>query len=930
LLAILLGVTPTSANDATLADARTRLLRGNYEEARALYEAAARDPALRPAAAVGQSRAWQSQGDYDKALAVLDDAIKDSVQHADLHARRAELLYLRGRWADAEKAVEEALALDPGHFAARWVRAQLYRDRGDLKKADAEFRWFVRTYTARSDADKEIKDSDQLLLVGLAGCENARWNNLPDQFQFILTDVLGDALKADKNFWPAEYQAGVLLLEKYNRAEAASAFDKALALNPSAAEALAAKGQAALQKLEFQEAEQFADRALRVDPSLVEALHVKADVYLAAGDLARARAELDKARAVNPRDEATLGRLAACLQVERRADELDKLVRDVEEYDAKPGRFHLVLAHQLEDRRRFDLAEKHYQKATELWPMLPAARSGLGLLYMRMGREADARPLLEKAFQADTFNVRVANTLKVLRHLERYETTKTPHFELRFDPQSDRYLARYMARYLEEVYADLAAKYDFPLAGPVLVEVFSNHEMFSGRTVALPDLHTVGACTGRVLAMVSPHGKGVKKPFNWARVVRHELTHIFNLEQTGFHVPHWFTEGLAVVNEGYPRPADWNRLLAEKVAAGDLLTLGTIDLAFVRPRSPQEWQQAYCQGRLYVEYLQKRFGPPAVGALLAAFRDGLGTAAAIDKVCKVGKEQFEKGYREHLQEEVRSLKIKPAGKPLAFIDLQEAYEKDPADPDLTAQLAEQYLVRRRSAEARRLADTVLAKEPGHGLAAYVKARLLLAAGDEDGARGALEAALQQGATEPKLLHALGRAYADAKEFAKAAEVFELGRHAEPEERQWLAELARVYGQAGDKEKQIAALRELLPTDPDDLDGRKQLARRLLDAGRSADAERYARQALEIDVLDRDARRTLGESLLGQKKADAAAEAFAELLEIDAQADDVRLRLAQAYLHGGHKEKARVEIERVLARDPVNAEALGLRKAAEGM
>src|SRR5262249_61170499 len=161
------------------------------------------------------------------------------------------------------------------------------------------------------------------------------------------------------------------------------------------------------------------------------------------------------------------------------------------------------------------------------------------------GREKEARDQLTKAFEADPFNVRVSNTLKVLRHLDKYETLKTDHFELRFDPKTDRALARYMAGYLEDTYAELAEKFHFKATGPVLVEVFNTHEMFSGRVVALPDLHTIGACTGKMVAMASPHAKGIRKPFNGPRVIRHELVHIFNLEQTRYQVPHWLTEGLA-------------------------------------------------------------------------------------------------------------------------------------------------------------------------------------------------------------------------------------------------------------------------------------------------------------------------------------------------------------------------------------------------
>ena len=89
-----------------------------------------------------------------------------------------------------------------------------------------------------------------------------------------------------------------------------------------------------------------------------------------------------------------------------------------------------------------------------------------------------------------------------------------------------------------------------------------------------------------MFAMVSPNGKGIRKPFNWARVLRHEMVHIFNLEQTNFQVPHWLTEGLAVSNEGFPRPQPWNELLLERVPKDDLLDLDNIDLGFIRPRTP--------------------------------------------------------------------------------------------------------------------------------------------------------------------------------------------------------------------------------------------------------------------------------------------------------------------------------------------------------
>jgi tetratricopeptide (TPR) repeat protein len=864
------------AAEPTLKEARQRWLHGNYEEARSLYEALARDARTRVPATVGLSRALESQGEYDRALEGIDAALKDAPKEADLHARRAELLYGRGRWDDAGKAAEAALKLKKDHFLARWVRAEVYRDRGDLKKADAECRWFVRIYTDRSNNDNDIKDPDELLLVGLAGTENARWHNLADQFDFIINDVYNDALKYDKDLWTAHYQAGVLLLEKYNKPQAEQAFNKALKINPHAAEALVGLGMLALHDLEYDKAESYAERALKVNVNLPDALRLRADVHAAAGNVAGALKELEQARKIDPRDEGTLARLAACYRLQHRQADEDAVVKEVEAHDARPGAFWWQLGERLDERRHFDEAEVCYKKAAELWPMLPEPRNSLGILYMRMGREAEARTVLDKAFKDDPFNVRVLNTLRVLRHLDGYQTIKTEHFVIRFDATKDKALANYMGEYLEGVHKDLAEKFRYRPKEPILIEVFNSHAMFSGRVIALPDLHTIGACTGRMFAMVSPNSKDLRKPFNWGRVLRHELTHIFNLEQSKFQVTHWFTEGLAVINEDYPRPQQWNALLLERVPRGELMNLDDIDLGFIRPRSPEDWHMAYCQSQLYVEYLKATYGPQVVGQLLDAYRDGLDTSAALAKVCKVDKAAFEKGYREYVEKVVQGLRGKPIEKPLSYQQLQEAHEKDPGNLDVTARLAEQ-LVRRDKAKAFKLADEVLGKKANHPLANYVKARLVLQSGDVDRARSLLEAGLDPESPEPKVLKELGKMYYDGGDFAKAEELFRLGHKAEPQESGWLEQLARVYAQTGAKGKQIAVLKELVPTDADDLEHRKRLVRLLLDAGQAPEAERYAREALEIDIRDADVREALDKALREQKK-DAEADRLRALLE----------------------------------------------------
>jgi tetratricopeptide (TPR) repeat protein len=855
-----------------LKEARQRWLHGSYEEAREKYEALLKDDKLRAPASVGLSRAWESEGKYEKALEVVESALKDLPRDAGLLARQAEIFYLRGRWDDAETAAEKALKSQKDHFLARWIRAQIHRDRGNLKKADAEFRWFVRTYSERSEQEKDIKDPEDLVIVALAAAENARWHSLSDQFDFILKEVYADAVKYDKDYWPAEYNAGLLLLEKQNAVEALEAFDKALAINASAAEVLVARGSALLQQMEPTKADNFALRALKVNPRLPEALRLRADVFLMAGDLAKALTHLERARQVNPRDETTLATIAACHLLREKKDEFDALVKQVAKFNSLPGVFYAELAERLEARRRYDEAESYYKKAMKYRPMLAAPQASLGMLYMRMAREKEARTVLDKAFKMDDFNVRVSNTLKVLKHLDDYDKLETKHFLIRFDPKHDQVLARFMAKSLEEIYDRLAKQFDYRPKGPILIEVFNNHHMFSGRTIALPDLHTIGACTGRLITMCSPRDKAkIVKKFNWGRVLRHELVHIFNLEQTNFQVPHWYTEGLAVSNEGFPRSPTWNNILVAHVP-DKLLNLGNIDLAFIRPRSPTEWTLAYLQGQLYVEYMKKTHGAKSVGQMLEAFRQGLSTPAAIKKVCKVSRAEFEKGYREYLKELVKKIKGKAGRAARSFKELEQARKKAPEDLDVAAELAEKQLLRGNNKEALKLSKGVLRKKKNHPLASYVQAELLRKI-DLEVTLKLLEGAADRDHPEVKVVKLLGEVYLndvkekdDAKKYAKAAEMFELARKLDPYDHDVLVNLARSYAQTKSIDKLIDVLKELVPTDPDDLATRKRLAEYLLKAGRAKEAERFAREALEIDVLDRDAQEILQEALHKQMKA----------------------------------------------------------------
>ncbi len=275
-----------------------------------------------------------------------------------------------------------------------------------------------------------------------------------------------------------------------------------------------------------------------------------------------------------------------------------------------------------------------------------------------------------------------------------------------------------------------------------------------------------------MVAMQSPVGD--EQQFNWARVLKHEFIHVLNLQQTNFNIPHWYTEALAVLNEGYPRPQLWNDLLTQRVAHDKLFNLETINLGFIRAHSGEEWNLAYCQAELYAEYMLDRFGPDALAKMLAAYADNLTTREALHRAFKVEQEDFEKGYKEHVTKLVRGFAAAGTVPEKTLPELQKALEADPKNPQLLAEMALARLNRKAYPEARRLVDASRKIEPKQQLAAYVRARLHMVVGENKEALQELETALDENNPQENLLGLLAGLRLKSENYAEAGRLFELG------------------------------------------------------------------------------------------------------------------------------------------------------------
>ncbi len=921
-LAWLLAAAPALAADDALDEARQLLLTGRYAEAAEQYAALGKKQHEPVAVVLGLARCQAAQGQYDRAAAGLEAAAKKHPKAAALPAELAQLALDRGDHAAARKWAEQAIELEKDQLTARWVQAEVARLAGDLEAAGKGYAWFVDYYNATDQFD----DPDALRQIGRAAAQFARWNRLSDQFSFLVNELYPAALKLDPNYWPAHAEAGALFLEKYNRAEATRSLQAALAINPNAPQIHAALAELAILDFDLDGAQRSIRQALLVNPRYLPAWWMQADLHLANFEPDVAVEVLEKARKLNPRSEETLGRLAASYGMVDGLDDLGpqtrlgKLEAEVRGRNRHCGTFYTALADALDKGRRFPTAAHFYAKAVAALPQMVGPRGQLALMYLRLGEEAKARPILEEAFQIDPFNVRVSNSIKVLEVLDGYETIETEHFILRFDPQHDRLLARYAARELEALYPEVCTRLGYEPAGKSLFEIFSDakntkgHGWFSARMVGLPQIHTIGACAGKMVALTSP--SSMESQFNWARVLKHEFVHVVNLQQTNFNVPHWYTEALAVLLEDSPRPANWNEMLARRVPKGEVFDLDSINRGFIRPSSSEDWQMAYCQAEIYAEYLIDTYGEDAPGKLLAGYRDNLSTRAALKREFGVEQEDLEKGYRAYLAEIAEKLQAgNPPEAEQKLSELVKAHAENPDDVEAAADLALAYVQRKSYAEAGKLADRVLAAEPRHPLASYVKAKLLLVIGERQAALEKLEAALDRQQPQLELVKLLAGLKYQAKDFSQAAKLYELGRKHAPYDPAWSKSLAVVYLKTGDTKKLVPLLTKLAEADADDLAMRKKLAQLALAADDHAAAARWASECLEIDVQDALSHQMLARALVGQKRFAEAIEEYKVAIQLQPEQHALHLGLAAAYQQAGQIEEARRTLAALLKSKP---------------
>jgi tetratricopeptide (TPR) repeat protein len=662
---------------------------------------------------------------------------------------------------------------------------------------------------------------------------------------------------------------GDLFLEKYDRQEAARSYQLALKANPDYAPALLGMARAMAEE-NPPAALKYAQRALELNPNDAATHIFIADRLVDDDKLEEARAEIAKALALNPKSLEALALRAAVSFVEGKQAEYQTDVTAALTINPTYGEIYRMVGAVTARFYRFDEAVEQVRRGLALDRENARAQADLGAHLMRTGDEVGARRALEMAFRADPYDVYTFNLLELLDELDKFQTIRDGDLIIKLHPEESGVMKEYVSSLAQEALAKLSERWQFTPKGPILIEVFPEHDDFAVRTVGLPGMvGALGACFGRVVTMDSPKARA-PGDFNWGATLWHELAHVITLQLSNQRIPRWLTEGISVFEETRAR-SEWGREMelafARAMDAGEVLKVKDLNSGF--QRDPRTISLSYYEASLLVEHIVARFGEPKLRALVESFAEGINSDTAIRKVLGVDIDDLQGSFDTYLGTRFGALR--------RALTAPDDFDPEMPVDKLKAVAAANpgsYPVQMSLGRALRQSD------PAAAIAAFERAAALvpMSIGPESPYMQIVEVAIAGG------------------DNAKAAEALEKLTEQDHTDVNSARQLAGLTDVVKDERRHRVALQRVVAVDPFDAPAHTTLGRMALASGQTAEAIKMFRVAIAAGPIDRaSAHADLAEALFaGGQREDAKREALAalEIAPTFERAQDLLLKLVE--------------------------------------
>lgn len=727
------GLEGSNKAGALLGLSELALLTGRYNEAAERARAAKAAGADAQAAALAEANALRAAGEVDAALGLMRGiAAKDAGPEQRLLL--GELLLEVGKRAEAEPVLmtliedynEDRIGEKDGLGLARAGRA---------------------AFLLRSP-----KDANELF--------NAAERADPSNLRVLL------------------YEAQ-LFLDKYDPGHAEEVLNDALQIAPQHPQANMLLAEVRLaQALDFDEAERLARLALSQNPKLTHAYFVLAGIAVRDQDLATADHYVSEGLKGNPRDLPLLSMRAVVrfLAEDPRGFEQQKaaILRLNPEY----SRLYSILGEFADWEHRYDEIVVLMKEAVALDARDAKAEGELGFNLIRAGNDTEGVAALGRSFRMDTFNVRVYNTLEMYESViaKNYVTVPHPRFAIRYHKDERELLERYVPALMDRAFDAMQKSYGFTPQTPVGVELYAERENFGIRTSGLPQIAIQGVCFGKTLASMSP----ANESFNLGMTLWHELSHVFHIQMSKSRVPRWFTEGLAEYETIIARP-EWVREndqeLFEALRANRLPALGNMSRAFTRAEELEDVGTAYYASSQILVMLAEHYGHDKLAEMLRQWGAGKTSEQVMSGVLGKQPSELDQEFRQFAERKLQRFgtQFMPLQRKGRAERLLKEAKEAPQDAKKQLKLALSLLRSGEQEQAQRVLSQVEKLEPDNADLRFLRAeldqhdhpekaiagltkmvqskqdgyavelllgKLLSAAGDDAGARAALQKAAQ--------------------------------------------------------------------------------------------------------------------------------------------------------------------------------------------